>query len=313
MRRLAFALVVALTVAGAAGPARAQSEPPAALKSNVVHTVQAGDTLELLAAEFYGDRLFATFIMAENRMTHPRPLRSGEKLRIPTAWKYSVVRGETLDGLAGKFLGDARRAPYLADFNGLAASTTLGDGQKLTIPFHVRHVAADKETLASLAATFYGDSRKAELLRGYNFLQAKLVKKGEELIVPISHVRVRDAKLPALDAASQVREQKTREEMARARDALPEAREAWRAGAFGTVKRSLATLDPEFLESDVAAEVGFLLGSTYVAFGDEDSALANFKKVLERKTDFVVRSQETSPKIRRVWERAGGKSVSPAR
>jgi hypothetical protein len=44
-----------------------------------------------------------------------------------------------------------------------------------------------------------------------------------------------------------------------------------------------------------------------VAFGDDTSAIANFRKVLERKPEHRVHARDTSPKIRAVWERAGGR------
>lgn len=310
-RTLGFALAFALASNVASpSPARSQAaEEP--LTAQLVHQVRKGDTLELLAAEYYGDRQLAVFIMVENGMAHPRPLRPGETLKIPTAWKYRAVAGDTIPKLAERFLGDARRATYLADFNRMPADAVLVEGQPITVPFHVTHVAANRETLASIAAAFYGDSSKAELLRGYNFKSGRLLKKGEAVIVPIVHVRVRESKLPIPDPDTLEREQRIREETQRAREALTRAREAWSEGDYAQVKRGLATLDLQTLEAEAAADVAFLLGAAYVAFGDEDSALAHFKKALERRPDFSVRADEVSPKVRRVWERAGGKSVAP--
>ncbi len=47
-----------------------------------------------------------------------------------------------------------------------------------------------------------------------------------------------------------------------------------------------------------------LLGATYVAYGDDDSALAIFKKVRERKPSHTLAAYAYSPKIRGVWDRA---------
>ena len=57
--------------------------------------------------------------------------------------------------------------------------------------------------------------------------------------------------------------------------------------------------------------MAFLLGSAYVAFGDEESARAQFKKVLARQPEFPVRADVTSPKITQVWKSAGGSVIEP--
>lgn len=283
--------------------ARAANDP-----GIVTHTARSDDTLALLAAEYYADRNLAVFIMVENGMTHPRPLKAGERLRIPTAWKYTCVSGDSLVKLSATFLGDERRAPFLAEFNDLAKNAALAPGQDLMIPFHVRHVAQEKESLSQIAAAFYGDSKRAELLRGYNFRERdeKLLKKGDSVIVPVVDVRVRAEKLPAPDAETAQREKKRREATQAVAKALPAARESWRAGDYAAVKRDLASIELEALEPASAADVAFLLGSAYVAFGDDDSALAAYKKVLERIPDYVVEAIAWSPKIGKVWVRAGG-------
>ncbi len=298
-----LALLVALLAAPALAAAQGESDD----RSILHHVVQKGDSLELLAAEFYGDRQFAVFLMVANGMQHPRDLKPGETLRIPTAWKYQAMAGESLESLAQRFLGDKRRAPFLAEFNGLPKNATLATGQEVMIPFHVKHVAASKETLEQLAATFYGDAGKARLLKGYNFLSGRPLKKGESLIVPVIHVRIRESKLPAQDAEAAQRAMKRKEMEARAREVLPLAREGWLEGDFAQVKRTLAELDVDSLNADVAAESAFLLGAAYIAFGDEDSALVQFKKVLERKPDYRVHARDVSPKITAVWEEAGGR------
>src|SRR5207248_2878656 len=75
-------------------------------------------------------------------------------------------------------------------------------GTQLSIPFHVTHVAAATESLASIAAAYFGDAREGDTLRRYNFLERASIDKGESIAVPIFHVRVRTSKLPPVDADS---------------------------------------------------------------------------------------------------------------
>jgi hypothetical protein len=302
LRRLALALALLLA---AVRPARGQDSDQN--RSILVHPVRKGDDLELLAAEYYADRRYAVFIMFMNGMTHPRNLKPGERLKIPTAWRYSAASRETLDMLAERFLGDGRRAQYLAEFNGMPVTGTLSSGQEVHIPFHIRYVADSNTTLNALAATFYNDGRKADLLRGYNFRGGRVVKKGDSVIIPIIEVRVRPEKLPEPSEEEKRREDKRQEMRGRVVDALPRARDALKEGDYAAVRRALSELEVDYLETEDAVGVSLLLGEAHVAFGDEDSAKANFQKVLERDPDHRLSARQKSPKVRAVWERAGGR------
>jgi LysM repeat protein len=283
------------------------SAPAQAQKLDTIKVrVKKGDTLALLAAEYYGDRDYAVFIMNANNLTHPRKLRPGERIRVPIQREVTAAVGDTLDGLADDYMGDARRAEFLAEFNNLAVDATLTAGQRIVIPFHVTHRAASLETIDSIAAAYFRDSKKAALLRRYNFTDKEALSKGEKLVVPIYNVRVRASKLPPPDTESTEREARLREMEERAVRALPDARAAWRAGEYAAVKKALVDLDADYLPGDVAADVGVLLGGAYIAFDDNDSALAAFEKVLSRKPGHVIRAYDFSPKIRAVWKKAGG-------
>jgi hypothetical protein len=181
---------------------------------------------------------------------------------------------------------------------------TLTIGDELIIPYHATHTAAAREELAALAATFYGDPEKADWLRRYNFRRdAKPLNKGDSIIIPLIDVH---ARLPE-DPEAEKRAHKQREMMARATEALPRAQDAWKIGDYATVRSTLVNLDDEFMDADMTAASAFLLGSAYIALGDKDSARREFTIVRERRPDFVVRPDESSPKICDEWKRAGGK------
>jgi len=299
-RRAALAIaVVVAALAWLAGPAAAD-------RDYVVHKVKKGDTLALLAAEYYGHRNHAVFIMVANKMQHPRPLRPGEKIRIPVSREVTTQVGDTLEGLAQAYLGDKRRAPYLAEFNSLPPDASLAAGLTISVPFHVVHTAATDESLASIAAAYFGNSKNAELLRGYNFLDGDTVPAGRSITVPINHVKVRSGALPPVDAESRARTEKRRAMLEAAGRAVDVADADWRHHDYNAVKRVLITIDLDFLDGDRVAAIGTLLGAAYVALGDDDSALATFRKVLERQPDTEMSPYRYSPRIRAVWSKAGG-------
>lgn len=272
----------------------------------VVYKVRPGDTFPLLAAEYYGDRNHAVFILVANKLDHPRPLKPGEKIRIPVSRTVTAAVGDTIDSLAQTYLGDRRRGRYLASFNNLGVDDSLTAGEVLTIPFHVVHTAAGPESLADIAAAYFGAADNAKLLRGYNFLDRDALAAGESIVVPINHVKVRSSAMPPVDAESKARTRKREEMTELLAQALPRARAAWRAGTYAEVKRELIAVELDFVDGARAAELGQLLGAAYVALADEDSARATFERVLERRPKTTMSSYRYSPRITAVWKKSGG-------
>lgn len=295
MRALIALLVVMLLAA-----------PAAADRDYLVHKVKEGDTLGLLAAEYYGDRNHAVFIMVANKLLHPRPLKKGEKLRIPVSRDVTVAVGDNWESLAENYLGDKRRGRFLAEFNGASPEASLAAGIVVSVPFHVTHTAAADESLSSISLAYFGDSGNAAMLRGYNFLETDTLPKGQTLVIPIHHVKVRDSALPPIDEESKARTEKRRTMIEAANEKLPRAVAAWRRGGYGDVKRELIELDLDFLDGDRVAAIGTLLGAAYVALGDEDSAVATFRRVLERAPKTTLSTYRYSPRIQAVWKKAGG-------
>jgi LysM repeat protein len=303
MRLLVLAAVLA--AAAPSTPAWAQHEAG----DTVAYRARQGDTLELIAAEFYGDRRVAKLIAIENHMKKPRPLGAGERLRVPIDRTIVTSRGDTFESLAQTYLGDARRAGFLADFNGMSTDASLPTGTQLSIPFHVQHVATDAESLAKVAEDYYGDARQADLLRQYNNLDKPSLEKGDTILVPVLSVHVRSAKLPPLDADARARRDKQRQVVAEAAAALPRARTAWLEGDFAGVQAALAQLGDEtdYLDTPAAVEIGLLLGKAHCAFGETDQAVDRFKQVLDRAPRETMSAYADSPKVIAAWQQAGGR------
>ncbi len=295
----AIAAVVALLTISVPGTLVAQEMP------SIRHRVQAGDSLALLAAEYYGDRRHAVFILVANGLTHPRALKPGESLKIPMNRRITAKAGDTLESLAKQHMGEPRRSRFLAEFNNLPAKASVAVGQEVVIPFHVAHVAAGREKVSNIAASYFGDRSKTKMLQQYNFRKSGTLEKGESIIVPINHVRVQSSKLPPPDPDSTARIAKRNELQKKALDLLPKVRAWWRAGEYDAVKRELYPIATEYLDIELAVEVGVLLGAAYVAF-DDDSALAAFRKVVERRPKHKLPGYLYSPKVRKVWKLAGG-------
>jgi LysM repeat protein len=294
--RLALLLVLALGSGALAQPTTTQ-----------VYRVKPKDTLDVIAAEYYGDRAHSTFIVAENKLKNGR-LQPYSRLRIPVTKEITTAKGDTFSSLATTYLGDERRAPFLADYNDMPVDDSLATGTAITIPFHISHTPDSTESLASIAARYYGDNKQADLLKRYNFLEANTVGKGEQVFVPVLDVRVRASKLPPLDTEAKDRRRQVQKIAEATAVALPAARAAWLQGDFNHVRGLLEPFADqlEYMNSATAIAVGLLLGRAHLAFDNVDGATAAFKQVRERKPTHKLSPYSESPKVIDAWKQAGG-------
>jgi LysM repeat protein len=295
----------------------------------VIYSAKSGDTPESIAADYYGNRSQAIFVVETNGLERDKPLKPGQKVRIPTAFRYRVRKGETLEALASRFLDDKRRSAFLAAFNGMRPNDKLREGQELTVPFQHVHRTEVPESLQSVARAFYGDVSKAKLLADYNFRSAPMLAKGERLLVPIAHVRIRSVRLqpqpsaperppvgkappkepppqPQLAALPLKEAQKREAELAeRVGKQLSIAEKAYKEGSYSDVP---AVLDKVLTDEDPSeaqlAEIFRLKAFAYVALGLDELAVNAFREVLARKPDVALDEAMVSPKIRAALERA---------
>ncbi len=304
MIRGAVIAIVAVAVA-VARPGYAQ---PASEAIN--HRVRQGDTLELLAAEYYGDRNDAVFIVTDNKLAKPFKIYPGERVRIPATHVIVTEANDSFDTLAGTYLGDARRGSFLADFNGLSwdDNDIIAGGTELEIPFHVTHTTTAPESLAAISTTFFGDAKQADMLRAYNFLDKTELDKGESIIVPALRVHIRAARLPPIDGEAKARRERQRTAATAATRALPKARTAWLRGDFAAVRATLSAIEPdlEYLDVPTAVEVGLLAARADLAFDDSEHAVALLKRVYERRRHLTLSSYRESPKVIAAWKQVGG-------
>ena len=270
--------------------------------------VKPKDSLDLIAAEYYGDREGAVFIIAENKLKTPVKLAPYTKLRIPVTRDIVTQKGDTFETLAETYLGDKKRAQILADFNELDVNETPATGTPLTIPFQISYTAQATETLASIATTFLDDPKQADFIRKYNFLDKTSLEKGESVLVPVLGVRVRPGKSIGLDKEAVARRDEHRKAMAAVEDVLPNAHAAWLGGDFKHVKDLLVPFadQTELLDMKTAVDLNVLLAKAHVAFNETAPALEAFKRVLARKNWHRLSSYDESPKVLDAWKQAGG-------
>ena len=278
------------------------------------HKVRKDDTLALLAGENYGSRRYAILIMATNNIKHKDDLRPGTWLKIPINHEITTNAGDTLDSLAEQYLGDSRRGRFLAEFNGLSPAASLPVGRTIKVPLVIKHTTEGEEKIPAIASGYFGSAKKAaktKLIREYNFLEDNTVAARTAIWIPIDNVEVVASRRPPPDEDSKARAEKRVRMQKLARRQLARAQKAWYAGDYDQVKSVLTTIDTAYLDVEEAVEINVLLGRTYVAFDDNETALARFKKALERSPGHQLDPYEYSPKVRAIWQKAGGAVATP--
>jgi LysM repeat protein len=186
---LAAGLLIALI--GHASPAMPQ----------VLYRTQPGETLTQLAQRFYGDASFADVISQHNRLRGS--LDPGVELRLPSASRHSVARGESWDDLAARYWGDASLGQELARWCGAKGGAPESDGV-VVVPALVSHRIAPGETLVALARRFYRDPTRAEELGRLNQVKdPRQLHSGRQLRIPLLATVAIDAPAEPVGSASE--------------------------------------------------------------------------------------------------------------
>ncbi len=292
MKRL-IALVLVALVATASAQGNTQQ-----------YRVKQDDTLDVIAAEYYGDRSQAKLIVVENKLK--KRVQPGQRLKIPVTREITTDKGDTFKTLAQTHLGDERRALVLADFNEADVDDVPAVGTPITIPIQITYTASETESFAEIAAKYWGDGKQGDMLRRYNFLDKPSLEKGESIVIPILKVRVR--KPQPLDGDDKQRRDDQRKAADEAARALPIARTAWLAGDFAGVRAALEPLAArgEYLRTGDAVALGLLLGKAQLAFDDAPKAIEAFKAVVAREPAHQLGAYAESPKVIDAWKKAGG-------
>ncbi|HET9992627.1 MAG TPA: LysM domain-containing protein [Kofleriaceae bacterium] len=295
-------IVAALLVARVAA-----AEEPADF---VMYKVKQGDSIDLVAAEFYGDHVRTSlFIVDENKWKTYRKLNPGERIRVPITREITTAKGDTLSALATKYLGDANRATYIAQLNNLQVTDMPAAGVVLRLPFRITHVAQTTESLSAISQFYFGDAKQTELLRAYNNLGDKTaIEKNDSIIVPVMNLRVHDERLPSASSEALARRKQHADANEAAAAALPIARLAELQGSYADVAKALAEVGKklEYLDEPMLGEVGMLLGKALVASGDKAGATAVFAEVVAREPTRKLSPYYESPTVIDAWRAASG-------
>jgi LysM repeat protein len=204
------------------------------------HVVQKNETLAQIAERTYGRIQYEKILVAANALdAHGgSSIVPGQRLEIPAVGYYRVTAGETWASLATQLLGDGdvARATVFAQANDTMPWIPPSDGAEIIVPYNMRYVITQADTIVSIAMRFIGDKEKAWMLDQYNHLKGQPLRRGDVVLVPLVNLPLTDAgKAEAATSEAAVRSQAagaTREAQRKADAQIPVLLSDTRGGRY---------------------------------------------------------------------------------
>jgi hypothetical protein len=305
-----FALLLGATLALCPGDARA-----------FTHVVRKGETLASIAKDVYGRPDYEFVLVGANGLDAKGDtfISAGMRLEIPALGHQRTALGDTWPQLSDRFLGSPDRSNILAHANGAKPWTPPEPGTEIVIPYVLRHVASDGETVFDVAGHYLGDKMLAWQLVLFNDLPGNDLRRGQSVLVPLVDLPLTPhAKSEAESARTMERDEGGGEARARQRtieSRLPDLYTWVRDGrwieAVGLGEQLLGMGDATRPQR---ARIGKSLTVAYVALEARGAAAQACRTYLENVTVVHLEPATTSPKVIEACEhaRATLRAVAPA-
>jgi LysM repeat protein len=273
------------------------------------HVVRPGDTLASIAQRYYGDPRRESVLVTENGLATQggSAIVVGMRLHIPWVRYHTVAADETWQQLADRYYGDARRAFVIIESN-RATSDQPAEGAELLIPYPLRHITGQGDSVTRVARLYFPDSvAGTRRLRRFNGIRGSRLTRGQVVLVPLPDLLLSDEgrRLVEESTGSAPSDGAQREQQADTEQQLPVLREHNRRGRFTeAIVLGSRLLGAPSVTSSQALSVHRELGTAYVALDRADLAVDAFAAALELQPDLELDGLRTSPTVMRALQAA---------
>jgi LysM domain len=246
------------------------------------HVVEPGETLASIAEHVYGRIQDERILVAANELDIQEGLSivPGMRLEIPSLSYRRVKKGDTWQTMAAESLGSPKRADVLAISNGTNPWLPVDEGAEILIPYNLRLVIEQPDTLPQVAYRYMGDAKKAWLLEQYNGKKVIELVRGDVVLVPLTDILLtddgkREAAL-ANDIAATESHGETRSGQRKVKNELPALIADVRGGRYvDAVRRGTSFLATTDLTNHELIVIHRQLLEAYVALGSTGLAAAS--------------------------------------
>lgn len=159
------------------------------------HILMPNETLADVASHVYGRVELEQVLVAANGLDlgGPGAVVPGTRIEVPIVGYHRVSPGDTWEELAGRYLGDKKRAEILARVNEALTWVPPAPGRELVIPYNLRYVVKGGDSTMTIAYRFLGKRDDAWVIDRYNGLDGHPVDRGDVLLVPLTDLPLSDA------------------------------------------------------------------------------------------------------------------------